>query len=106
VRRARQLSPGSSDVDVFCDLNDLIYFDTEVANGARDLGVAEKRLNGAQIARPTMDQRGVGPPKRVRTELHLVETDARHPFADETRVLPHREPAVAATSATRAHPKR
>jgi hypothetical protein len=44
--RARQLCPGSSDVDYLRDLDRVIYLDTEVANGAFDLGVAEKQLNG------------------------------------------------------------
>jgi hypothetical protein len=42
--RARQLYPGSSDVDFLCDLDGVINFDTEVANGTFDLGVAEKQL--------------------------------------------------------------
>jgi hypothetical protein len=45
--RAGQLCPGSSDVDFLRNFDGVIYLDTEVANGALDLGVSEKQLNGA-----------------------------------------------------------
>lgn len=95
--RARQLTPGRSDVDFLCNLYGVVYFDTEVANGALDLGVAKKLLNGTQIAGPPIDQRGFGSPNRVRTELQRVATDARNPFTDETRVRPRRKLAVGPT---------
>jgi hypothetical protein len=45
--RARQLCPSSSDVDFLRDLDGVNNLDTEVANGAFDLGVPEKQLNGS-----------------------------------------------------------
>jgi hypothetical protein len=40
--RASQLCPGGSEVDLLRDLDRVINLDIEVANGALDLGVAEK----------------------------------------------------------------
>jgi hypothetical protein len=87
-RAERQLYPGNSDVDFLRDLDRVINLDTEVANGALDLGVAEKQLNGTWIAGPLLDQRCFDPSKRVRTELQRIETNARTPLIDETRILP------------------
>ncbi len=43
--RARQLCPGTSDVDFLRNLNGVVDLDAKVANGALYLGVAqEKRL--------------------------------------------------------------
>lgn len=43
--RARQLCPGSSDVDFFSYFNRVVDLDAEIPNRALDLGVTEQQLN-------------------------------------------------------------
>jgi hypothetical protein len=45
--RACPLCPGISDVNLFGYRQRIIHLDTEVSDGAFDLGVAEQELNGA-----------------------------------------------------------
>ena len=58
--RARQLCPGSSDVDFLRDVECIVDLHTEISYCAFDLGVPEEELNGPQVARPPGDQRGLG----------------------------------------------
>jgi hypothetical protein len=41
-----------SDVDLLRDLNGIVHFDAEVANGALDLGMSKQELDPAQITGP------------------------------------------------------
>jgi hypothetical protein len=45
--RAIALCPGKSDINLFGDRQGIIYFDTEISNGALDFGVTEKELHGS-----------------------------------------------------------
>jgi len=82
----------STDVDLLSNLDRIIHFDAEVADRALDLRMSKKQLDGAQVARAAIDQNRLRSPQRVRAELGWIESDAGHPFVDETRVLPRREP--------------
>ena len=97
--RARQLCPGSSDVDFLRDLYGVIDLDAEVANRALDLRVSEQKLYGPEIPGAPVDQRGLGSAQRVRAELQGIETNACDPLADEASILPRRKPAVGSTPA-------
>jgi len=74
--RARQLCPGTSDVDFLGDLDGVVNLDAEVADGALDFGVSKQQLNSAQVAGPAVDQRGLGSPQRMRPERQRIEADA------------------------------
>jgi hypothetical protein len=89
--RARQLCPGSSDIDFFSYFNRVVNLNAEIANSAFDLGVAKEQLDGAQIAGAPVDQSCFGSAKRVRTELQRVKTDAGDPPTDQPSVLPGRK---------------
>jgi hypothetical protein len=74
--RARQLCPGTSDVDFFSNLNGIVNLDAKIANSALDLGMAQQELDRAQVAGSSIDQRGFGPAQGVRAKLQRVEPDA------------------------------
>jgi len=82
--RARQLCPGTSDLDFLGDLNGIIDLDTKISNRALDLRVAQQQLYRAQVASSPVDQRRLGSAQRVCAELERVEADAGDPLADET----------------------
>ncbi len=46
----------------------VIYLDAEIANGAFDLGIAKQQLDGSQVTGAPIDQGGLGPTRRMRTE--------------------------------------
>jgi hypothetical protein len=52
--------------------------------------VAQQKLDRPQITGAAIDQRGLGPPQRMRSEHTGIETDAANPLADKTRILPGR----------------
>jgi hypothetical protein len=53
--------PGNSDIDLFCYGQGVIDLDTEVSDGAFDLGVAEQELHGPQVTSAPVDQGRFGP---------------------------------------------
>jgi hypothetical protein len=55
--RACPLCPGFSDVNLFGYRQRIIHLDTEVSDGAFDLGVAEQELDSAEVAGSAVDQR-------------------------------------------------
>jgi hypothetical protein len=54
------LCPGISDVNLFRYCKRVINFDAQIANGAFDLGVAEQKLDGAEIANAAVYERRLG----------------------------------------------
>jgi hypothetical protein len=48
--RGRQLCPGISDVNFLGNLDDIVNLNAEIADGALNFGVAEQKLNRAQIS--------------------------------------------------------
>jgi hypothetical protein len=56
--------------------------------------MTEQQLDGPQVASAAIDQRGLGPTQRMRTEQARIETDAAYPVADETRILPDRKAPI------------
>jgi hypothetical protein len=53
--------PGNSDINLFCYGQGVIDLDAEVSDGAFDLGVAEQKLHGPQVAGAPVDQGRFGP---------------------------------------------
>jgi hypothetical protein len=88
--RACPFCPGRSDVDLFGYGQRIVDLDTEISDGAFDLGVSEQNLHRSQIACASIDQRGLGSSKRMGTKAIWVEPDAGDPTGDEARVLPGR----------------
>src|SRR5262245_43913338 len=48
--------PSSSDVDLFRDRDSVIDLNSEVPDGALDLGMAQQELDRSQVACPSIDQ--------------------------------------------------
>ena len=63
--RAFSSAPGRSNVHLLRNGNGIIHLDAEVSHGALDLGVAEKQLDGPQIARASVDQCCLGSAQRM-----------------------------------------
>jgi hypothetical protein len=42
--------PGISDINLFRYCQGIVHFDAQISNGAFDLGVAEQKLDGPEIA--------------------------------------------------------
>ena len=50
--------------------------------------MAEQNLHGSQVAGLLVDDRRLGPPKRVRPVILPAQSNSGDPFIDEPRVLP------------------
>jgi len=48
--------PGTSDINLFCYCQSIVYFDPEIPDRAFDLGVTEHELDSPKIAGPPVDQ--------------------------------------------------
>src|SRR4051812_1634165 len=97
--RARQLCPGSSDVNLFSYRKGIVDLNAEVAHRALDFRVAQQDLDGAQIACSPVDERRLSAAQRVRAKQEWVETDAGDPLADQARVLARRHTLTLTASA-------
>ena len=60
VGQSTSALPGNSDINLFCYGQGVIDLDAEVSDGAFDLGVAEQKLHGPQVAGAPVDQGGFG----------------------------------------------
>ena len=60
VGQSMSALPGNSDINLFCYGQGVIDLDAEVSDGAFDLGVAEQKLHGPQVAGAPVDQGGFG----------------------------------------------
>jgi hypothetical protein len=63
--QSKSLCPGVSDVNLFRYGERVINLDAKISDRAFDLGMAEQKLHGSQIAGPAVDQSCLCPPKRV-----------------------------------------
>jgi hypothetical protein len=55
--------PMRLDVDLLCDGDRIVHFDTQVSHSALDLGVTKEELHRPEIAGATVDQRSLGSPQ-------------------------------------------
>ena len=55
-------------VNLFCYRESIVDLDAEISNGTLDLGVPEEELHGSQVTGSPVDQRCLGPAKRMRPE--------------------------------------
>ena len=55
--RACPLCPDISDINLFRYCEGVIDLDAEITDRALDLGMPEQKLDGPEIARPSIDQR-------------------------------------------------
>lgn len=51
---------GSSEIDLLGDRDGIVDLDPEIPNCAFDFRVAQQKLNGTQVPRPPVNQRGLG----------------------------------------------
>jgi hypothetical protein len=85
--RACPLCPGDSDINLFRYGEGIIDLDSEVSDGAFDLGVAKQKLHGSQVACPAVDQRCFCPSKGVGAKEVWVQPDTGDPPGDQACVL-------------------
>ena len=69
--------PRFSDIDLLGYGERVIDLDSEIADRALDLRVAQQELNRAQISRFLIDQRRLGPAERMRAVEAWIKTDHR-----------------------------
>ncbi len=72
--------PQFSNVNLLGNCKRVIDLDTEISDGALDLRVTQQQLNSAKVPGPTIDQRGLCPPDRMRTEHGRLRADAGDPL--------------------------
>lgn len=72
---------------------------TEVADRALKLGMAEQDLHRPQIAGPFVDQCHLDPPQAVRAVGRATQADTLDPIADQPGILPRADVIVAADPA-------
>jgi len=63
--RASSALPQFSDINLFGNREGIVYFDAQIPDGAFNLGMTEKKRNGAKIARAAIDQRRLRASQRV-----------------------------------------
>jgi hypothetical protein len=73
------------------DLQGVVGLDSQVSDGAFELGVPKEELNGPEIPGPPVDQRGVGAPQRMGAVGRRVQPDGPHPGPDIPGILPGRK---------------
>lgn len=66
----------------------VLQIDTQIANGAVLLRVAQEKLHRAQVARFLVDLRDLGPPHRVGAVSAWLKPNRGNPVPDEAGVLP------------------
>ena len=82
------------------DLDRVIDFDSEVANGAFDLRMSEQKLHRSEIPGASVDQYCLRASQRMRTELGWIEPDACDPLLNQTGILPRGQPALGVVTST------
>jgi hypothetical protein len=66
----------------------VVRLDSEVSDGAFQLGVCQQQLTRTEIAGALIDHRDLGPAQAVGAVVRGIEADHRDPVVNETRVLP------------------
>jgi hypothetical protein len=66
--RACPLCPAISDINLFRYCEGVIDLDAEIPDSAFDLGMPEQELDSPEIARPSIDQGGLGAKQRMRAK--------------------------------------
>ena len=80
--RAGLLCPGSSDIDLLGDCENVVDLNPEIANRAFNLRVAERELNSAQVPRATVDQRSLGATERMCAKQPSIQANTAYPTRD------------------------
>jgi hypothetical protein len=97
-RAEHLLCPGTSDVNLFCYCQRVIYFDAQVSDCAFDLGMPKKKLNSPQISCPTVDQGSFCASQRMRPEQPRVHSGAPDPFRNKSSILAGRHIGLGTTT--------
>jgi len=69
----------------FRKLQGVFDVDTEISNGALDFRMTKQDLDGSQIARCLVNDRGFGAAERMRSVFLRLKADASDPFVDPSR---------------------
>jgi hypothetical protein len=81
--RACPLCPGISDINLFRNRKRIVHFDTKASDCALDFSVAKQQLDSSEITGSPVDQRRLGPAKRVGAKELRVHPDAGDPSRDQ-----------------------
>ena len=82
--------PRFSDIDLLGYGERVINLDSEIADRALDLRVAQQELNRPKISRFLIDQRCLRPTQRMGAKQLRVKSDACHPFRKKPSILASR----------------
>ena len=78
---------GNLDFGLLRNLESIIDLNAKVPDRAFELGMAKKKLHGAQILGPSVDQRRLRAPDGVRPVRSRIETNLLNPAIDDPSVL-------------------
>jgi hypothetical protein len=84
---------------LFGHFQGIIHFDTQVSDGAFQLGMAQKQLYRPKVLSPSVNQRGFGSPEGMRTIIGRVQTDTLATHFDYPGILPSGDVGRAINSA-------
>jgi hypothetical protein len=80
--------PGHSDLDLLGYGKRIVDLDTQIADGAFDLGMAEEQLEGTQISGAAIDKSCLGSPQRMRPKKAWVQSNVGNPHRHKPGILP------------------
>ena len=72
----------------FSQREGILDVDTEVADRALDLRVAQQDLHGAQVSRLLVDDGSLRSAERMRAVILAAQSDPRDPLVNKTGILP------------------
>ena len=77
--------PQFSDLNLFCNGQRIVDFNTQISNSAFDLGMTEQNLDGPQITGFAINKRRLRSAQRVRAKLQRIEIRQRNPVRDRAQ---------------------
>ena len=80
----------ASDFSLLCHFKRVIHLDTEVTDCTLKLGVSQQWLHGSEVLCTPINQRRVGPPKRMRSVTDPVQANLPDPGVNDSGVLARR----------------
>jgi len=96
--RACPLCPGISDVNLFRYCHGIVYLNAKISDRAFDLGVPKQKLDGAEIARTSVDQGSFCTSQLMRPEQPWVQPNAANPLRNQAGILARSHAAFGTTT--------
>jgi hypothetical protein len=98
-RRAEQICPDSSEIDLLSDRESVVDLNPEIPDCAFNPRVTKQGLNNAQVPCAAVEQRSLGATERVCSKQPWIQANAAYPTRDQARILPCRDATVWRASA-------